>query len=98
MNKIEFVTREVFRIVQENCESKRTAHVWNLSTFNTISGRHEIECFFGIEFEQEQVDAWTTVQNIIDDVMNLWTSPVTDAAPTATQRVLDPTFMTRRRR
>lgn len=82
MNKIDFVTREVFRIVTENSvpldEAILTAHVWNLRKFNTVSGRHEIECFFAIEFEQEQVDAWTTVQNIIDDVMNLWVSPITD--------------------
>lgn len=99
MTKLELVTREVLRIVTQEHRlitlDNATETPLTAMRFNTISGRHEIECFFGIEFEQEQVDAWTTVQNIIDDVMNLWTSPVTDAAPTATQRVLDPTFMTR---
>lgn len=81
--KLEYVTREVRRIVTINSADNRMEPVWqgeNLSWlgFNTISGRHEIECFFAIEFEQEQVDAWTTVQNIIDDVMNLWVSPITD--------------------
>lgn len=81
MNKIELVTREIYRIVDGN--SKRPYVDIVISDdlkrilFNTISGRHEIECFFGIEFEQEQVDAWATVQNIIDDVMNLWTTPIT---------------------
>lgn len=83
MNKIDFVTREVCRIVFDNSTDREFNCVWatdrlNAILFNTISGRHEIECFFAVEFEQEQVDAWTTVQNIIDDVMNLWVSPITD--------------------
>lgn len=93
MKKIELVTREVLRIVFENCTDREFTTVWadeklNTIEFNVTSGRHEIECFFGIDFEQEQVDAWETVQNIIDDVMNLWISPITDAAdPVAVERL-----------
>lgn len=82
MTKLELVTREVLRIVTQEHRlitlDNATETPLTAVRFNTISGRHEIECFFGIDFEQEQVDAWTTVQNIIDDVMNLWVSPITD--------------------
>lgn len=82
MTKLELVTREVLRIVTQDHRMLTLANATEtpltVLVFNTISRRHEIECFFAIEFEQEQVDAWTTVQNIIDDVMNLWVSPITD--------------------
>lgn len=83
-SKMEYVTHWVHQTVK--CNVANWVVGFNNRTtlssveFNTISGRHEIECFFGIEFEQEQVDAWTTVQNIIDDVMNLWVAPISTAA------------------
>lgn len=88
MNKLEYVTREVRNLVTQNCADNRMEHVFPSETlreimFNTTSGRHEIECFFGVDFEQEQVDAWETVQNIIDDVMNLWALPISTAVERA---------------
>lgn len=86
MNKLDIVTHKIRQTVTVNSADNRMELVFPSEKLNGLGVQrtscvHEIETFFGIEFEAQQIEAWETVQNIIDDVMNLWVTPIATYLP-----------------